>query len=348
MFWSTRRKKDSVFVARTLRTYDLDPSPTPGYYDMPDYRCHVDGWERVIERYPWGVVMYVDSPGASETLVIRGEYDPATGVVIEDGRPVTISTPWYPTLVRRCEMAKIETPECAGYWAACVTCDGGPNPESGAHEDACSYRSRCRVIQAHLIELDTDPRAYERRYGDDALPRLVARLEKAEKPIKRRAKRKKVRKKVPRKLTSAQKRERRYAGLKKMALAFYDELRAAVDKRKVVCCNRRTEAVRPGCIYLVDRTAKGVYYSIYMRRAKGRAYKLGVIRLVPINGGIDIQLPEAVTFSEKLPEDLRATPWNDPPMASVVRTLKTPEHYRWVAKQLAASALEALEAPLWK
>jgi hypothetical protein len=292
--------------------------------------------------------MYIDSPGASETIVARGVFDPATGAVTEGGRTATIRTAWYQELVRRCEMAKTETPECAGYWIAGVTCDGGPNPDTGDHEDACSYRRRCRVIQAHLIEQDTDPRAYQKRYGPDSLPRLVARLEKAEKPVKKRAKRKKVAKKAPRKLTKDQKRERRYAGLKKQALAFYDELRDAVDKRKVVCCDRRTEAVRPGCIYLVDRTAKGVYYSIYMRRAKGRAYKLGVIRLVPINGGIDIQLPLPLPLPEKLPEDLKATPWNDPPMVSVVRTLKTVDHYRWMASLLAASALEALEAPLWK
>lgn len=341
MIQVSNRRKDSIFVARTLRTYKLGPTPVDGYYDQPDYRRCDGGWERVIERYPWGTVLYIDRPGASATMVIRGNFNPATGEVEENGRTEVVPAAWYGELVRRCEMVKMETPGCAGYWVAGVTCDGGPNADTGKSEDVCSWRRRCRLIQNHLVGLETDPKAYRSRYGEEALNRLLARLEKGAKPKQTRTKRKKSRK-APRKLTTEQKRERRYAPLKEMAADFYQELSKAVDRRRVVCCERRTEAVRPGCIYLVDRTAKGVYINIYMRLAKGRAHKLAVIRLAPINGGLDIQLPDDVAPSDLL-ADLRWVSWNESPMASVVRTLKTPDHYRWMAERLAADALRVLE-----
>lgn len=345
MIYVSENRKDSIFVARILRAHNLSPIPVPNYYDATDYQRRDGHWERVIERYSWGVVLYVDRPGASATIVATGDFDSATGRVTKDGQVKDVPINWYLELVRRCEMIKIEIPGCAGYWVAGVTCDGGMNQDTNENENACAWRRRCRLIQNHMITLDTDPRTYMNRYGQETLSRLLERLEKGTKP-KKPKKRRRPRgrpKGKPQKATPEQKRERRYAPLKAMAAEFYEVLAKTVDGQKIMCCERRTEAVRSGCIYLVDRTEKGVYINIYLRREVGRAHKLAVIRLAPINGGLDIQIPDTERPGDLL-GDLTWVSWKCLPMRSTIRTLKTSEHYRWMAERLASDALEALKS----
>lgn len=342
MIGVSSKRKDSVFVVRTLRTYKLSPVPLPGYYDAPDYRWSGDGWERVVEWYPWGAVVYAERPGDAVTIVLQGDVDLAAGIVKTNGEPERIPVEWYAELARRCEMPKQPTvPECAGYWIAGPTCDGGNNPQTGEHENACSWRRRCRMIQQHLVGLDTDPQSYRKRYGPEALARLVERLEKSDGKAPPTKKRKRPAKRTP-KQSPERRRAKRYAPLKKMAEAFAAELASATVGTRIIWCERRTAAVRPGCVYFLDRTDRSAYLSLYMRRRKGRPLKLAVVRLAPVNGGLDIQLPDE-SAPAKLPKDLRWSTWRDQPMNSVVRTLKTSKHYKWMAARLVKAATTVLE-----
>lgn len=345
MIYVTENRKDSVFVAEIFRKHRLSPIPVKNCYELSDYQKSNGQWERIIERYPWGVVLYVDKPNASATIVAIGDFDPVIGEITKNGHAKRLPISWYRDLVRRCEMQKIEAPACAGYWVAGVTCDGGINPDTNEEENACSWRHRCRLIQDHMIKLDTDPRTYLSRYGEAAIIRLLERLDKENKPKKRKKqkKKKKPKKKKIKKLTYEEKRERRYAPLKLAVVDFYEVLSKTVDGRRIVCCGRRTEAVRAGCIYLIDKTEKSVYYNVYLRRYSGRPHKLAMVRLGPINGGLDVKVP----YTEQ-PEDLHPelawSKWKNPPMFSVIRTLKTTEHYQWMANRLVADAAKALEA----
>lgn len=242
-----------------------------------------------------------------------------------------------------------QIPECAGYWLAGVTCDGGINA-AGENEASCSWRRRCRLIQEHMMKINTDPQTYRARYGTESLNRLLTRLEKEiqtppskQKKTVTKKKVKKERKKRITKVTKKKMRERRHRPLK----AMFVEFTAAIAKvcfeggKKVVWCARRTAAVKPGYMYAVDRTDKS-YYNVYMRRAKGRAYKVAVVKLVPINGGLDVQVRDTEEI-ENLPEGLRQVFWHDPPLFSVIRTMSTPEHYQWVARHLVKAAKESLK-----
>lgn len=131
--------------------------------------------------------------------------------------------------------------------------------------------------------------------------------------------------------------------MKEQAAQFFEVLAKAMDGRKAIWVGRKTGAVKPGCVYVTDRTAQSVYYNVYMRRAKGRAYKLAVVRMAPINGGLDIQIPDAEP-PVGLPADLRWTTWKDTPMKSVIRTLSGDDHHEAVAIHIAKSAVVALEA----
>jgi hypothetical protein len=340
-------RKDSVFVAQQLRTLRLSPVPVDRCSDAPDYRWQDGEWERVVERYPWGAVLYVDCPTAHATVVAVGVVDVRVGTVIDaSGQQEALPLPWYAELARRAMVPEITIPQCAGYWVSGVTCDGGANETTKQTEDACGWRRRCRLIQAHLLKLDVDPGTYVRRYGPDALKRLLERLDKssgaspatpvAKKPVKRRKTRRK------KSATPQEKRTRRYAPLRQCVDRFCAILSAELLQRHgVYWCAKRTAAVRAGAIYAADRTETNVYVTLYLRRVSGRPYKLAVLRLAPINGGIDVQLP-CVATPEGMPDGLRCGLWRDLPMRSVVRTMTTDDHYRWLATYLADSAMDAL------
>jgi hypothetical protein len=264
-----------------------------------------------------------------------------TGTVTDGGDRRMVPVKWYPELVRRVEMTKTDTkiPDCAGYWVSGVTCDGGVN-SAGEPEDACSWRRRCRLIQDHMVKIGSDPQTYKNRYGSDSLARLLARLEKGPAQARPTKKPKKPARRS-KKSSPAERRERRYAPLKRLMKAFIGEMAKAADGRTIVWCEKRTAAVKAGCVYLVDRTT-AAYYNVYLRRAVGRPHKLAVVRLAPINGGLDIQLADTEAPA-KLPDGLRHSLWRDPPMFSVVRTMSEPEHFRWAARHVIATAKRIVE-----
>lgn len=243
-------------------------------------------------------------------------------------------------------MSEQMVPKCAGCWIACVTCDGGTN-SAGDVEEPCSWRSRCKAIQDHMTRINSDPQLYRRRYGQNSLIRLLDRLRrermgKGKPGPKPKPKKKKRKKKPGPKPSPEKKKSRRYAHVQAMMTQFVGALSKAVDGRVIVWCEKRTQAVKPGCVYIVDRSKKGNYYSLYLRRATGRPHKLCVIRLAPINRGLDIQLPDKEPWKE-LPEELKHTLWRDKPMHSIVRTLKTQDHFRWISEALMAIAKELIE-----
>jgi hypothetical protein len=343
----SQKRKDVVFVARTLRTYKLDPVPLRAYYDEPDYRWDSDGWERVVERYAWGAIVYCERPGDAATIVAEGAVDIATGMVTAPGRvtPEPFPLKWYSELTRRYDMnAPIDVPDCAGYWVAGVTCDGGINSGSGEHEPVCSWRRRCRLVQEHMIKLNTDPQSYRQRYGAEALPRLLERLERG-KTTTTKPKKPKPQKRKP-KPPPAERKRKRYASVQGMVTKFTEVLAATIagtTNEKVAWVGRRSAAVRSGSVYVVDRSEKGVSYPVYMRIPKGRPHKLAVIRMAPINGGLDIQLP----VTEKpggMPSELIWSTWNDLPMKGVARTLNDSDQFLWMAEYIHRTAREVMES----
>lgn len=219
---------------------------------------------------------------------------------------------------------------CVGYWTACVTCDGGKNPETKLIEEACKWRRRCKLIRDYLINHDIDPQKHKKRWGDDVLLRILEKLEAGKsrmKPKKQRIKRKGSRTK--KRMLSC-----RYNKLEKKFERFMEIVAEEFVKQDVVEWRRRkTAAVLPGHVYVIPMKTKKIAYLVKMRARKGHAFKVINIWFAPINGGFDIQFRNEEPFSD-LPEDLTWRKWKNVPMFGAIKTLKTEEHYRYVAQKM--------------
>lgn len=236
---------------------------------------------------------------------------------------------------------KPNVPQCFGYWDPCVTCDGGPNPESGEVEVPCTWRDRCQSFQDWLIKQGQgiSPEVFIRRHGVRAVLKIISDLEMGQAPE---TKKKKKRKRRVISLTPEERKDRRYKTTRVQLEVFVNILTDVLDDSDIQWVKKKAMAVIPGCCYRKDHTRKSNYINFYMRRHKGRDKKLMVIRLAPINGGLDAQLPLR-DIPDGCPENLRWATWNDPPMISVLKTCKSDTDFKFVADLFVALAEEALD-----
>ena len=226
---------------------------------------------------------------------------------------------------------KPEVPQCFGYWDPCVTCDGGPNPESGEIEVPCTWRDRCQLWQDWLVKHDQgiSPEVFIRRHGVRAIIKIISDLERGQTPKHKYGKKKKKKRRVVF-LTKEERKVKRYKATRAQLEDFVEILASVLEDADLQWVDKRAKAVIPGCCYRKDHTKKSNYINFYMRRHKGRDRKLLVIRLAPINGGLDSQLP-LKDIPDGCPETLRWATWNAPPMLSVLKTCKSDDDFRFVA-----------------
>lgn len=240
-------------------------------------------------------------------------------------------------------MAKrFDVPQCFGYWDPCVTCDGGPNPESGEVEVPCTWRDRCQSFQDWMVKQGQgiSPEVFIKRHGVQAVLKIVSDLERGQTPQPKRKKRKPKRRVIS--LTPEERKARRYKITRAQLEVFVGILADAFENSDLQWVKKKAMAVIPGCCYRKDHTKKSNYINFYMRKRKGRDRKLMVIRLAPINGGLDAQLPLR-KIPEGCPEILRWARWHDPPMLSVLKTCKSDDDFRFVAGLFVSLAEEALD-----
>jgi len=102
---STKARHDIEFVKKIIRSRRLDPKPMDGYHHEPDFYQQAGEYSRMIERYPWGIVLVVSNLDVCRTLVIEGKFNPNTGEVFgQSGARETIPVNWYKKLAK--EMAR--------------------------------------------------------------------------------------------------------------------------------------------------------------------------------------------------------------------------------------------------
>jgi hypothetical protein len=155
------RARDLRFVAKTMRDNNLKPWPIKGWYNkLPSHWS--DGVRTIqLEQYEWGTVAFVtddEEPKWAATLVLIGQSDWSSGVVIEDGRQEPIPIPWISKIdfeaQKEAAMPKSDDslPECLAMHEHGPTCDGGLNTTTGNIEEPCLWRSRCYALKLHLLE----------------------------------------------------------------------------------------------------------------------------------------------------------------------------------------------------
>lgn len=96
------RRHDIKFVARIIRERKLDPKPIAGYENELDFHQRAGVFSRMIERYPWGVVLVLRRKTICRTLVIECDkfnvhFGDAFGAM---GTHEIIPVKWYPQLVQ--------------------------------------------------------------------------------------------------------------------------------------------------------------------------------------------------------------------------------------------------------
>ena len=93
---------DREFVRRIIQQRGLDPKPVEGYESEPDFYQKAGMYSRLIERYPWGVVLVVRRKGTWRTMVIEcATFNPRCGTVTSDrGTKEKVPIKWYPQLTK--------------------------------------------------------------------------------------------------------------------------------------------------------------------------------------------------------------------------------------------------------
>lgn len=146
-----------VIVREVVQMKGLDPRPIEGYASLPDYWMSHKRALRIIERYSWGVVLYLKYGGKKETIVIIGDYDVATGIASGSSGTVDLSIhsavhkEVIHTLPTDPGVISHSLPKCFGSHVPCAQCDGGLNTLK-IHEVQCRFRKDCVLASAVVYE----------------------------------------------------------------------------------------------------------------------------------------------------------------------------------------------------
>ena len=323
---------DTAFVSKTIEEHKLDPNPKTGFHAEPDYWQETVRWKRVVERYPWGAVLFISDRDrkSNATIVAVGQVDLVGGRVSTQGGWVSFKPDWYSEMaaeLQRFQQGKrLEIPPCLGFHAPIVVCDGGKN-EQNKLEAACAYRDRCRALRSFCI---SNKRTQERILSGkspEQIIQLTTRLlgNQGSSVIARTpaAKPAKSQTSEPKQKPASAAAKAAPATDPAQSQAVY-QLVASVAREVAsaaglnVSADMTKTAAAVGDLYLVDRTTNSDYISIY-QYGKPKSAAIASFR-VRARVGILVQLPIPKTsplLEPIVPEDVRE--WKDGAFLSAVK-----------------------------
>lgn len=158
MILQSAKDMDTAFVSRVLTEHRLEPKPNAGFNAEPTYWQETGRWRRVIERYPWGAVIFMldRQSERAATVVAIGKVDIDKGRVSTQGGSHPISIAWYQEMAMELKSApspdRLEIPGCLGFRQSDHICDGGLNRQTRKVEPACVWRTRCIALQEYAIK----------------------------------------------------------------------------------------------------------------------------------------------------------------------------------------------------
>jgi len=327
---------DLSFVAKCIADNKLDPNPKTGFHSESDYWQETNRWKRVIERYPWGAVLFITDRDrkSSATIVAVGQLDLVQGKVSTQGGWVSFKPDWYPEMAG--ELAafvkgkKLEIPPCLGFHAPMVVCDGGKN-ENNKLEGPCSYRDRCIALQKFCIANSRPQEKLLSGKSPEQIIQLTTRLLSnqgssviARTPAVPKAKSQSA---EPKQKTATAAAKATPVTDPAQGQAVY-QLVASVAREVAsaaglnVSADMGKTAAAVGDLYLVDRTENSDYISVYQNR-KPKSIAIASFR-VRARVGILVQLPIPKTSPLLEPivaDDVRE--WKDGAFLSAVKEVPT-------------------------
>lgn len=326
------RDMDTVFVSKCIQEHRLDPTPVVGFHADPEYWRENERWRRVVERYPWGVAMFLNdrTRNAAATVVAVGKIDLDGGKVSTQGGWRDIQPGWYREMAMGLKSAQKQSitltiPQCLGYRESDQICDGGLNPATKKVEPVCAWRERCISIQEYAADNNKAAEDVLKSKSPEQIVQFTTRLLER-KPGKRSAQLKVVHS-IPKPAavstvqpSGALANGTHTTGIVMAAIITVVEEVAEAAGIKVSTDRTRNTAL-PGELFLVDRTANSDYISVYVAH-KPKAIALASFRLRP-RTGLLVQLPvmkESPLLSGIVADDVKV--WKDGAFQSAVRDVQ--------------------------
>lgn len=291
MILHSYREMDVTFVSKVISDQKLDPTPSPGFHARTDYWLESGRYRRVVERYPWGAVLFCDDreKGQHVTAVAVGKFDPNSGKVTLDGKVCFMPMSWYTDLVRGLKLdhthkqPQLTVPPCLGFHETDHVCNGGMNLQTKKQEPVCGWRKQCVALQRHAANRGRYQEELLRGKSPEAILQLATRLLENEQAnptaevVRPKPQPKKRPKADPGKPPS----------LRDIAHDIVGDV-AEATSRSIVSDR---SSLLAGDLLIVDRTARSDYVSLYLAQSQGTPKAICSLRLRVKSGGFRIQLP---------------------------------------------------------
>lgn len=329
MILQNNRDFDTLFVSKAIAEHKLEPNPTTGFHSENTYWQETDRWRRVIERYPWGAVLFINdrTRNAAATIVAIGKLDIENGKVSEVGGWSDINPSWYKEMAMELKTAAksqnmLAIPKCLGFRQPDHICDGGVNPTSKKMEPACAWRDRCMALQEFAVDQSRYQEDLLRGKSPEQIVQLTTRLLQRSKTItssqpKKPAHKQLASEKQPPVVLAPQAQS---SGANKIALSTIEELakELASEAGIQISADGTRVTAKLGELFLVDRTTNSDYISLYMA-ARPKPIALASFRLRS-RTGLLVQLPipkDSRMFNGIDQADVKS--WSDGAFLSAVR-----------------------------
>lgn len=102
-----RSENDFEYVRKVIEQRRLDHKPLPDSSSRSDHCQKLGQYVRVIERYAWGVVLFIQNESERRTMVIEGKFNPLVGEAFgANGSHDRVRVPWYFRMAKQMGVAK--------------------------------------------------------------------------------------------------------------------------------------------------------------------------------------------------------------------------------------------------
>jgi hypothetical protein len=133
---------DLEFIREIVAEHALEPEPMDEYWTAKDYWYEDGKYKRVVERYPWGCVLFLANKEEDDyATVVYEELEPQP---YEEALVESKAISWYPTLIEHFKKSTPEQPHCFGHYVVDPVCDGGYNTRVKLMEASCVWNGECR------------------------------------------------------------------------------------------------------------------------------------------------------------------------------------------------------------
>lgn len=294
MMLMSNKDMDTAFVAAAIREHNLEPTPETGFHAKPEYWQENERWKRVVETYAWGAVVFIADRqrGSAATLIGIGKHvDLEQGRVSTQGGWVDFPPSWYKEMAMDLHSMKRATtlaiPSCLGFRVPDHICDGGKEPNSNRMEPACAWRDRCIALQTHAQVSNRLQEDLIKSKSPEQIIQLTTRLMERSgaqpaSPVKPKTQPKQ---KLPE--SNATQTPENASGVHAIVASVASEVAAATGLK--VSPDLSKGAAGPTDLFLVDRTERSDYISIYQAR-KPKPIALASFR-IRSRVGLLVQLP---------------------------------------------------------